>query len=156
MKKGLKGSYTVEASVITTFVFFLTIVIIFSFFIAYDKASISFNIKRTLLWSKAETLEGLNVDGSMIAEKAQELQGYLVTTDKINYDGNADGEAVSLTCQGRSKIVSEVARVFGMQEEGQEWIMEAKSIIRRPEYTLRILRVLNKEKKRWKLDIEEN
>lgn len=146
MKRSLKGSYTIEASVITALVFFMTIIIICSAFLAYDKVSASFTMKETLLWGKNQILTGFEIDADALAEKAKDLQGYFIITDGVHYEGKVSGDSFTMICKAQSSIFPMAAKIYNLWEPIQEWSIETKTVIRKPEHALRMLRILKEEK----------
>ncbi len=104
MKRGLKGSYTIESALIFPFIMTVIVFLIYVSFFLHDRAVMSScayqaALKASLIRTSADDMEKTAVKAA-----AYSIEGLLLATDEVKTDVQVSGKKVTVSYSGTLRI----------------------------------------------------
>lgn len=149
-----KGSFTIEAAFLSSFLIFLTVFIMFMAFSMYDRVRLTYVLQETILWARNEAADGSWPDRERIRSEAIRRQGRMLVTEPVNYSVTIHGDQITIFCEGHSVIWQPAAVLLNRFDQAKQyWIWKGSGRKFRPEDALRIAGYFKEGVLGWKSDI---
>lgn len=104
MKRGLKGSYTVEAALIFPFIMTVIVFLIYISFFLHDRAVMSSCAYQAALKASLVRTSPDDMEKAAIKAAAYSIEGLLLATDEVKTDVKVSGKKVTVSYSGTLKI----------------------------------------------------
>ncbi|MBQ7724702.1 MAG: pilus assembly protein [Lachnospiraceae bacterium] len=127
MKKELKASYTLEASLLFPFILAVIVLIIYGSFFIHDRAVLDIAAYEAALRGSEVTDPDGDIFSKVRDTGNRETEGRLLATKNVSMDVRVDSKAVSVVYTGDFTIPRGVILVPGMNMKGTEIKVEGKS-----------------------------